>query len=345
MSRRTPIALTAIALAGCSSAAGASFPDDAGTTTAGGDASPAQTSPTDAGGVASPGRDSGSVLPIDAGGAIDASGGAPYDGPAPLFVYGPPSGSSGLPGILASVQIVTVTWESDSEDIATDIATAFGAPGIGGTAWWGALSRYCVPGSTVCIGNSVTVTATHVGDPPGLPFVDSAIAQSSKDSFPRFIDDKSQPGTGGKPADLPAPVTASTLYVFFLPLSLAATSEAPALPQGFAVTVDGASSCGYHSATTVGTAATGVAYVVVPRCQVAGESDADVAIATAFREVADAVTDPFRAEGRLGYNDPSPGASAFEIGDFCTAMTGTGQGIAGFSVPEVWSNATMSCAP
>jgi hypothetical protein len=205
------------------------------------------------------------------------------------------------------------------------------------------VSSYCVPGTSTCVGKTVTVTATHVGDPPGQPITDSATAQSSSSRFPKFVNDKSKPGVGGKPPDLPAPATASTLYVFFMPLSLAATASAPALPQGYAVTVDGAASCGYHSATVVGT--TDVAYAVIPRCQVAGQNDADVAIARALREIADAVTDPFRAEGRLGFNNPSAPTTGFEIGDFCPGMTGTANGIGGFSVPQVWSNQTMTCVP
>jgi hypothetical protein len=256
-------------------------------------------------------------------------------------VYGPPSGTTGLPGLLTSVQIVTVTWRNDSENIEPQVATAFGA--LAGSAWWAALSGYCVPGSSTCVGKTVTVQATHVGDPPRTPIDDSATAQNSMGSFPRFINDKSMPGIGGKPPDLPAPVTASTLYVFFMPQSLSATSSAPALPQGYAVTVDGAPSCGYHSATVV--AGTDVAYAVVPRCQVAGRSDADVAIARAFREIADAATDPFRAEGRLGYSNPSAITTGFEVGDFCPGTTTASSGVGGFSVPQVWSNSSMSCLP
>jgi hypothetical protein len=274
---------------------------------------------------------------------MDASSGGqdaptvPYDGPSGQFAYGSPNGSSGLPGVLSSVQIVTVTWGSDTESLVSQIAMAFNA-NLGGTPWWSALSSYCEPGTNVCVGKTVSVTATHVGDPPGLPYVDSAVMQNAKDSFPRFVNDKSKPGIGGKPADLPTPVTASTLFVFFLPQSLPATSQAPALPEGYAVTVDGASSCGYHSATVVGT--TDVAYAVIPRCSVAGQSDANVAMATAFREVADAVTDPFRAEGRIGYTNPSSMAK-FEVGDFCPGTTTVG----GFNVPQIWDQRTTTCGP
>jgi hypothetical protein len=276
------------------------------------------------------------MAPTDSGGGPVDAPSTPYDGPPGQFVYGPPSGTSGLPGLLTSVQIVTVTWSADTENIVSQIATAFG--GLGGTAWWGALSNYCVPGASTCVGKSVTVTATHVGDPPGQPITDSATAQSTASRFPRFINDKSQ-SLNGKPPDLPTPVTASTLYVFFMPLALPATSSAPALPQGYTVTVDGANSCGYHSATVVNN--TDLAYVVIPRCQVAGQSDADVAIARAFREIADAVTDPYRAEGRLGFNNPSATKTAFEVGDFCPGTTS----VNGFSVPQVWSNQSMTCVP
>jgi hypothetical protein len=260
----------------------------------------------------------------------------PYDGPPAQFVYGPPSGTSGLPGLLSSVQIVTVTWTADTEDIVLPIATAFG--GLDSSAWWGAVSGYCVPGASACVGKSVTVTATHVGDPPGQPITDSAIMQTSASRFPKFVADKSKPGIGGKPPDLPTPTTASTLYVFFLPLALPATSSAPALPQGYTVTVDGAPSCGYHSATVVN--GVDVAYAVIPRCPGGGQSDALAAIARAFQEIADAVTDPFRAEGRLGFNSPTS-KTAFEIGDFCPGTTT----LAGVSIPQVWSNQSMGCAP
>jgi hypothetical protein len=135
------------------------------------------------------------------------------------------------------------------------------------------------------------------------------------------------------------------LYVFFLPLSTPPNAKGPGLQPGWAVTVDGAPSCGYHSATTAGTAGAEVAYVVVPRCHVQGQSDVDVAIATAFREIADAVTDPFRAVGRIGFHNKLAPPEGFEIGDVCTGTTGTANGIAGFSVPKIWSTQTMSCVP
>lgn len=289
------------------------------------------------GGSSSGGHSHDAAAPNDSGGGpVDATS-PPYDGPPGQFVYGPPSGTSGLPGLLSSVQIVTVTWTADTEDIVSQIATAFTA--LDTSAWWGAVSSYCVPGASTCVGKSVTVTATHVGDPPGQPITDSAIMQTTASRFPKFVADKSKPGIGGKPPDLPTPVTASTLYVFFMPLALPATSTAPALPQGYAVTVDGAPSCGYHSATVVN--GLDVAYAVIPRCPSSGgQSDVDVAIAHAFQEIADAVTDPFRAEGRLGFNSPTSMA-AFEIGDFCPGTTTFN----GFEIPQLWSNQTMGCAP
>lgn len=306
------------------------------------DGSPPPTSGQDGGpddGSPSPKMDASSGLPTDSGAAPaqDSSPSTnPYDGPPGMFAYGPPAGTSGLPGLLTSVTLVTITWNADTENITSPIAAAFA--NVGSTAWWGALGQYCVPGASLCVGHGVTVTATHVGDPPGLPVVDSAVMQNSKDSFPRFVNDKSQPGKQGQPPDLPAPVTASTLFVFFLPQSTPATSSAPAFPLGTPVTVDGSPSCGYHSATVVNTV--DVAYVVVPRCTVSGQSDVDVAIGTAFREIANAVTDPFRAEGRLGFHNPSS-PSMFEIGDFCSGTTT----VNGFSVPRIWSDPTMACAP
>jgi hypothetical protein len=283
-------------------------------------------------------------FPVDSGGPIDSgsapvdSAPPPYDGPPGQYVYGPPSGTTGLPGVLSPAQLVTVTWDADTENIVSQIAMAFGS-GLGSTPWWGVLSKVCVPGAGTCVGSGVTVTATHVGDPPKVPVVDSATAQSSMSSFPKFVSDKSQPGIGGKPPDLPMPVTASTLYVFFMPQSLPATSQAPALPAGYTVTVDGTTSCGYHSSTVVN--GLNVAYAVIPRCQVAGQNDADVAIARAFREIADAVSDPFRASGRLGFHASSSSATAFEIGDFCQGTTTVG----GFAAPQIWSDPSMACAP
>jgi hypothetical protein len=265
----------------------------------------------------------------------------------PQFVYGPPSGTAGLPGLLSSLEIVTATWNGDTEDIRPQIAAAFG-PGLGSSAWWAALGKYCVPGTTECVNATVTLSTSRIGDAPGTPFTDSAVAQSTRtDSFARFIRDKSQVGTstmdGG--SKLPQPVTANMLYVFFLPLALPPNAKGPGLQPGWAVTVDGAPSCGYHSATTAGTAGAEVAYVVVPRCQVAGQSDVDVAIATAFREIADAVTDPFRAVGRVGFHNQLGPPQGFEIGDVCPGTTGTANGIGGFSVPQIWSNESASCAP
>jgi hypothetical protein len=243
---------------------------------------------------------------------------------------------------------VTATWNGDTQDIRTEIQAAFG-PGLESSAWWAALSKTCVPGTTECVNATVTVSSARIGDAPGTPVVDSATAQSTKyDSFARFIRDKSQPGTstltdGG--SKLPQPVTASMLYVFFMPLSLNPNAKGPGLPVGWTMTVDGAPTCGYHSATMAGSAGAEVAYVAVPRCHVAGQSDADVAIARAFREIADAVTDPFRAVGRVGFhNDLSP-PQGYEMGDVCAGTTGTANGIAGFSVPKIWSIESMSCVP
>jgi hypothetical protein len=193
----------------------------------------------------------------------------------------------------------------------------------------------------------VTVTSARIGDAPGAPFTDSAIAQSTHtDSFARFIRDKSQLGTGmNGGAVLPAPVTASTLYVFFLPFALPANVKGPGLQPGWAVTVDGAPSCGYHSATVAGPASAEVAYVVVPRCQVPGRDDADVAIATAFREIADAVTDPFRALGSLGFHNALAPPEGLEVGDVCSGTTGTDGGFGGVAVPQIWSSQSGACAP
>jgi hypothetical protein len=267
-------------------------------------------------------------------------GGRPADaGPAPKLVYGPTSSTAGLPGILSSVQIVTVTWTRDTEDVSAQVATAFATPALGSSAWWTALSKYCEPGTSTCVGATVSVTTAHIGDAPAYPIHDSATMQNiAADSFARFLRDKSKPSLNV----LPAPTTASTLYVIFMPASLPADQKGPGLQPGYEVTVDGAASCGYHSASMSG-AGPNVAYVVVPRCPVSGQSNVDVAIATAFREIADAVTDPFRALGSSGFHDePPPG---LEIGDVCTAATGAAQGISGFSVPKIWSNATMSCVP
>jgi hypothetical protein len=260
---------------------------------------------------------------------------------APQIVYGPPGDAGGLPGVLSSLQIVTTTWTRDPEDITAQIAAAFAPSGIQNSAWWAALSKYCVPGATPCVGGTVSVTTAHIGDAPAYPINDSAIAQSTQnDSFARFLRDKSKPALNV----LPAPSTANTLYVIFMPLSLPADQKGPGLQPGYEVTVDGAASCGYHSASMSG-AGPNVAYVVVPRCQVPGQSNADVAIATAFREIADAVTDPFRALGSMGFHNALSPPGGFEIGDVCSGTTGAANGIAGFSVPKIWSNASMSCVP
>ena len=291
------------------------------------------------GGSPAAASDSGTTTePVDAGAISE---------PAPDFAYGPPNDASGLPGILSSVQIVTVTWNGDEESIRSNIAAAFDAGAIASSDWWAALGRYCIPGETLCVGASVTVSSAHIGDAPGVPFVDSAVAQNTHDdSFARFIRDKSQPGTGmDGGAVLPPPATANTLYVFFLPLALPANAKGPGLDPGWAVTVDGAPSCGYHSATVTGGAGAEAAYVVVPRCQVSGQSDADVAVARAFREIADAVTDPFRALGNVGFHNLASPPQGLEIGDVCAGATETTNGIAGLSLPEIWSGETASCVP
>jgi len=270
-----------------------------------------------------------------------ADAGGPGDAAAPQFVYGPPNDAGGLPGILSSVQLVTATWTRDTEDISTEVATAFNAAAIESSAWWAALSQYCVPGTTTCVGPTVSVATAHIGDAPAYPIQDSAIAQNMQsDSFARFLRDKSKPALNV----LPAPATASTLYVIFMPSTLPADQKGPGLPAAYEVTVDGVASCGYHSASMSG-AGPNVAYVVVPRCSVSGQTDAEVAIATAFREIADAVTDPFRALGQDGFHNALAPPEGLEIGDVCSGATGTANGIAGFSVPQTWSTASMSCVP
>jgi hypothetical protein len=260
---------------------------------------------------------------------------------APQFAYGPPNSAAGLPGVLSALQIVTVTWTRDTEDISAQVATAFATPALGSSAWWTALGKYCAPGTTTCVGAPVSVTTAQIGDAPAYPINDSATMQNTAtDSFARFLRDKSKPAL----KVLPAPVTASTLYVIFMPLTLPADQKGPGLQPGYVVNVDGAPSCGYHSGGPSG-AGPNVAYVVVPRCQVSGQSNADVAIATAFREIADAVTDPFRALGSMGFHNTQAPPEGLEIGDVCAGTTGTAGGIGGFSVPKIWSDATMSCAP
>ncbi len=290
--------------------------------------------------TAAPGAVAGSgTVPSEEAGV--GGGGGPADSGASRFVYGPPNAASGLPGLLSSVQIVTVTWTRDSEDITAEIAAAFATPALGSSAWWAGLSRYCAPGTTTCVGGMVSVTSAQIGDAPAYPITDSAIVQSThNDSFARFIRDKSQLSLHV----LPAPTTASTLYVVFMPLALAADFKGPGLQEGYGVTVDGVDSCGYHSAAASGTG-TNVAYVVVPRCKVAGQSNAEVAIATAFRQIADAVTDPFRALGQVGFQNPLAPAEGLEIGDVCSGTTGMENDISGFSVPQLWSDTSLSCVP
>ena len=271
-------------------------------------------------------------------GGASSAGGA---GPEARFVYAAPSGGEPLPGLLTSLNIVTVTWTRDSEDISAQIAAAFSSPGLGSSAWWGGLSGYCVPGTTTCVGAPVSVTTAHIGDAPAYPITDSAVVQDTHyNSFARFIRDKSQVALHV----LPAPDTASTLYVIFMPLTLAADHKGPGLEDGYEVTIDGAASCGYHSAAVSGTG-TKVAYVVVPRCKVSGQNNAEIAVATAFREIANAVTDPFRAFGQNGFQNPLAPTEGLEIGDVCSGVTGTEHGIGGFSVPQIWSNASRSCVP
>src|SRR4051812_15027129 len=78
---------------------------------------------------APPGAEAGSTtMPGEEAGP--GGGAGPGDSGAPRFVYGPPAGTAGLPGLLSSVQIVTVTWTRDSEDITAQIAAAFASPGL-----------------------------------------------------------------------------------------------------------------------------------------------------------------------------------------------------------------------
>src|SRR4051794_32439289 len=99
-------------------------------------------SPSNDGNSTAPPADAGLLgdgeTPLDSGdGAISGDSGV-----SP-FVFGEPGDGAALPGLLSSVQIVTVTWTRDDENIAAQIATAFAAPGLASSAWWGALSSYC----------------------------------------------------------------------------------------------------------------------------------------------------------------------------------------------------------
>src|SRR4051812_638351 len=95
----------------------------------------------------------------------------------PQFAYGPENDARPLPGLLTSVQIVTATWNGDTEDLRPAIAAAFG-PDLGSSAWWTALSKTCAPGTTECVNTTVTVTSSRIGDAPGTPVVDSALMQN-----------------------------------------------------------------------------------------------------------------------------------------------------------------------
>jgi hypothetical protein len=322
----TWIAIVVAALAGCSgvspglplSPAGA---DGGGSSSAGDDAS------------TSAAVDGGATIPVggggkDSGGPSGSDSGSVAAAHAPLPQF--PFGATGGTALLTAIQIVTVTWKADTENLATELQ-AF-ASTLAQSAWWSAVGgSYCLPGSSQCIGTGGTALAKASGDFPLQPVTDSATGQTG--SFRKFINDKMVAG------DLPAP-TPNTLYVFYL-------------PQGFSVTVDGSPSCGYHGAATVtlpagaGTAA--VPYVVIPRCQIQGQTDLDVAIFAASREIIEAATDPFFAQGKVGFSlsDPAWSPSGHEVGDFCVDPGGGGADVTtegSYSVSRSWSNGSAAAS-
>lgn len=274
--------------------------------------------------------DAGGTSPLDGSSAAEASGASGVDAgdAGPPVAHAPmPQLAYGGGGLLSAVNLVTVTWQADTENLSAPLE-AFGASSVG-SSWWGSVrAGYCATGGAPCVGG-VTATSKQLGDLPLTPITDSAIAQTG--SFRKFISDKTKAG------DLPEP-DGSTLYVFYL-------------PAGMTVTVDGVASCGYHGAASValpdaGTAS--VAYVVVPRCTVAGQMDADVAILAASRAIADAATDPDRAMSAAGFTlaDPAWAPGGDEVGDFCDDVATEGA----YTVARTWSNPSAAgghdpCAP
>jgi hypothetical protein len=274
-------------------------------------------------------RDSGvsdATAPPANSASLDAGPAAPHT-PLPQFPYGPSVGATGTPGpLLGAVEIVTATWDkAPTSDPLSAQLDAFGAA-LTQSAWWDSVrAGYCAPGGA-CVGKGATALSHGVGDTPNPAITDTAFSATGSWSFKKFINDKTTAG------DLPTP-NANTLYVFYL-------------PPGFAVTLDGAPSCGYHSVATVNVLDAGiqtVPYVVIPRCQVSGVADLDVATSAASREIIDAVTDPYLAESKVGFYlaDPAWSVDGNEVGDYCAGETTT---VAGTLLQRSWSNASAAAS-
>jgi hypothetical protein len=317
------------AVPACSGASGASLGSSEDAGGPGGSASEGNTGSSDGGGSPSQGGDATSSPEAEGGApsgtSADAGPSAPH-APLPQFPYGPSPGVDGGAGpLLQAVQIVTATWDKapTSDPLSTQL-DAFGST-LAQSAWWTSVTAdYCGPSAATCVGPGSAPIAHGVGDTPNPNITDSAFTATGNYSFKKFINDKTTAG------DLPVP-SANTLYVFYL-------------PPGFSVVLDGAPTCGYHSLATVNVLDAGtvtIPYVVIPRCEVSGMQDLDVATVAASREIAEAATDPYLAQGEIGFYrvDPAWSVTGNEIGDYCAGLTTTESGSA---VQRIWSNASAA---
>ena len=215
--------------------------------------------------------------------------------------------------LLVATEIVTVTWKDDTENLASPLQ-AFGAE-IAQGAWWSSVGRgYCTPANQ-CMGKGGAALFKQVGDFPMMPITDSATSQTG--SFRKFIDDKMK---ARRLADFPT----RRYALCFLP-----TSGLPGDRRRRSTTC--AATTGAASVTLPSAAMVNVPYVVIPRCQVPGSADLDVAISNASREIIEAATNPYRAQGAAGFflSDPAWAPGGGEVGDFCADPTGSGQDMMG----------------
>ena len=246
--------------------------------------------------------DSSSVTPLDAAAPEDSSFVSAPHGPAVVIPF---NGGA----VLGAVEIVTITWASDSSS--KDLQ-AFDAWLPGSDYFTQALSEYS-------IGAGHQVTAWSVATAPSATLDDSAIPAFLKSAI-----------AGGK---IPAP-NANRVYNIYTPSSTTVT-------QGkYKGCVDFQA---YHSWTQDTPA---IVYAVNPRCHAQGISDLDFVTLASSHEIAEASTDPLGTGWAI---DDAATADLYgaEVGDLCVShpLTEEGHTVTALYSDNAAKSDLRSCVP
>jgi len=217
------------------------------------------------------GGDGGGGTGADASAEASSDGGSDANsGTYPAFTPYMPQVVSNGSSIIASPQIVTITWPGDSN---ASTYESFG-DAIGGSSYWTATtSEYGVGPATSGASNHIRMTETPA-------------ASMSDADLQTFVINHA---TTASTSNWPAP-SSSIIYVLYLPSTMAlSVSGSDACAQGIG---------GYHNSATVNGAA--VAYAILPHCSTFSASDITL---SSSHELIEASTDAVPGSGYVGFGD------------------------------------------